>query len=85
MHVIANLLYHTAELVAQGQWHFFVGDRVRRRRHYVGTAEIFVEIYILVVSTKSRIGSLRSIPVPHMPTYAGFTYRDQSRCQEIYG
>lgn len=62
VYVVANLLYHTAEFVAQGQWHFLVGDRVRGGWYNACTSEIFVEVYTVSINDTFCRGSFRTGP-----------------------
>ncbi len=82
MYIVADLLDHTTEFVAQGQWNFLVGDGVGRRWHDIGTTEILMQVLFAVLSTNSRTGSCCNVPVPQMPTQAGFTYREDGKTFE---
>ena len=73
-HAIAYFFDGAAEFMAQSQGYLLVGNGVGSGGHNVGASKIFMQIWNTIMSRSFQRPKERCvIPVPHMPTYAGFT------------
>lgn len=83
-HVLSDFFDDTAELVAKGEGSLLFGDGMRCNWNDIGSILVFVEVCYCQIRGHHGVYRLGSIPVPQIPTYAGFTLSRSSQIPIVW-